>query len=78
MELISIKNKNIEKIPYISAQNVIEKSSVIRFADLVKQLKVINTKELDISFNQRPVIIINNNNGVKQVIPECIIADKKI
>lgn len=78
MELISVKNKNMEKVPYISSQNVVEKSSIIRFADLVKQLKVINTKDLDISYNQRPVIVINNNNGVKQIIPECIVADKKV
>lgn len=78
LELVSIKNKNMEKIPYISSKNVTEKSSMIRFADLVKQLKVINTKEIDISYNQRPVIVINNNNGVKQVIPECIMADKKV
>lgn len=78
MELISIKNKNMEKVPYVSSTNVVEKSSMIRFADLVKQLKVINTKEIDISYNQRPVIVINNNNGVKQIIPECIMADKKV
>lgn len=77
LELVSVKNKNFEIIPYVSSQNVVEKTSIIRFADLVKQLKVCNSKEVDISYNQRPVLIINNGD-VKQIIPECIIADKKV
>ena len=68
LELVSIKNKNFEKIPYISSQNVIEHESVIRFADLVKQLKAVTSKEIDISYGSRPAIVINSN--VKQVIPE--------
>ena len=68
LELVSIKNKNFEKIPYISSQNVVEHESVIRFADLVKQLKAVTSKEIDISYGSRPAIVINSN--VKQVIPE--------
>ena len=68
LELVSIKNKNFEKIPYISSQNVIEHESVIRFADLVKQLKAVTSKEIDISYGSRPAIVINSN--IKQVIPE--------
>ncbi len=68
LELISIKNKNVEKIPYISSQNVIEHESMIRFADLVKQLKAITSKEIDISYGSKPAIVINGN--IKQLIPE--------
>ena len=68
LELVSIKNKNFEKIPYISSQNVVEHESIIRFADLVKQLKAVTSKEIDISYGSRPAIVINSN--VKQVIPE--------
>jgi hypothetical protein len=71
LELVSIKNKNFEKIPYISSQNVVEHESIIRFADLVKQLKAINSKEIDISYGSRPAIVINSN--IKQVIPEIMV-----
>lgn len=69
MELISIKNKNFEKLPYISSQNVVEHETVIRFADLVKQLKLVTTKDLDISFGTRSAIVFNSGN-IKQIIPE--------
>jgi D-lyxose ketol-isomerase len=68
MELVSIKNKNFEKIPYISSQNVVNHESIIRFADLVKQLRAIVSKDIDISFGSRPAIVLNSN--IKQVIPE--------
>lgn len=68
VELISIKNKNFEKIPYLKAQNAIEHESIIRFADLVLQLKAITSKEVDISYGSRPAIVLNGN--IKQLIPE--------
>lgn len=71
LELVSIKNKNIEKIAYISSQNVVEHESIIRFADLVKQLKAINSSEIDISYGSRPAIVLNST--VKQVIPEIVL-----
>lgn len=70
LELVSIKNKNIEKIPYISSQNVVEHESIIRFADLIRQLKAITSKEIDISYGERPAIVINGN--CKQLIPEIV------
>ena len=68
LELISVKNKNFEKIQYISSQNAIEHESIIRFADLIKQLKAITSKELNISYGSRPAIVINSE--IKQIIPE--------
>lgn len=70
LELVSVKNKNFEKIPYVSSQNVFEHTAVVRFADLVKQLKAISSKEVDISYGQRPVLVFNSD--IKQVIPEIV------
>ena len=70
LELVSIKNKNNERIPYINSQNAIYHESIIRFADLVKQLKTITSNELDISYGSRPAIVLNGN--VQQIIPEII------
>ena len=67
LELVSIKNKNFEKIPYTKSQNTFNHEVIIRFADLIKQLKAITTKEIDISYSMNPAIILNSN--VKQLIP---------
>ena len=71
LELISIKNKNKEIIPYKKYQNTIYHESIIRFADLLKQLKALTSNEIDISYGSRPAIVINGN--VKQLIPEILI-----
>ena len=68
VELVSVKNKNFERIPYISSQNAVDHESMIRFADLVNQLKAITSKDLDISYGSKPAIVLNGN--VKQLIPE--------
>ncbi len=68
VKLVSIKNNNYEIIPYISNTNAIEHESMIRFADLIKQLKAINSKEIDISYGNGKAIVINGN--IKQLIPE--------
>lgn len=71
LELVSIKNKNSEKIPYTSSQNVVEHESIIRFADLINQLKAVTSDDLDISYGSRPAIVINSN--IKQIIPEIVV-----
>lgn len=68
LKLISIKNKNYEEIAYDSSTNAFEHESMIRFADLVNQLKAINTPKIDISYGDSPAIVINGN--IKQLIPE--------
>ena len=75
LKLVSIKNKNYEIIPYISSENAFEHESIIRFADLVKQLKAINSKEVDISYGDTPAITINAED-VTQVIPEIRMIDR--
>lgn len=76
VELVSIKNKNFEKIPYIRSQNAMTHESIVRFADLIKQLKAISSKEVDISYGSRPALVINSN--IKQIIPEIKLRDSKI
>lgn len=68
LELVSIKNRNSEKINYINSANPIDHESMIRFADLVKQLKAINKKEITISYGERPAIVLESD--VKLLIPE--------
>ena len=70
LKLVSTKNKNYEIIPYVSKHNFKEYISLIRFADLIKQLKSITTKEIDISYSNNNAIIINSS--VKQIIPEIV------
>lgn len=75
LKLVSIKNKNYEVIPYIRSEGAFEHESIIRFADLIKQLKAINSKEVDISYGDTPAITINAED-VTQVIPEIRMIDK--
>ena len=69
VKLVSIKNKNYEVVPYVSGTNTSEHESIIRFADIVAQLKAIQSKEIDISYGDSPAIVINSD-GLKQLIPE--------
>ena len=75
LKLVSIRNKNYEVIPYIKSENAFEHESVIRFADLIKQLKAINSKEVDISYGETPAITINAED-VTQLIPEIRMVEK--
>lgn len=68
LELVSVKNNNIEKLPYLKCNNVVEHESIIRFADLLNQVKVVTDKELDISYGNRSAIVLNST--FKQIIPE--------
>lgn len=69
VRLVSIKNKNYEVLEYKSFVNTSKHESVIRFADLVNQLKAAQGKEVDISYGDSPAIVINSY-GLKQLIPE--------
>ena len=69
VKLVSIKNHNYEIVPYVSSTNTTEHESIIRFADIVNQLKAINSKEIDISYGDSPAIVINSD-GLEQLIPE--------
>lgn len=68
LELISTKNNNIEKIPYITTDNIKEYEAVIRFADLLNQVKVVTDKELNIFYGNGSAVVLNST--FKQVIPE--------
>ncbi len=69
LKLVSIKSKNYEIINYINYENSLEHESIIRFADLMNQIKAAQGKELDISYGNNPAIVINSY-GLKQLIPE--------
>lgn len=73
LELISIKNKNKEIVDYKSSGNVVPHEAVIRFADLVKQLKAVINPIIDISYGDKPALVLNSN--VKQIIPEIQLED---
>lgn len=75
VQLVSITNKNFERIPYISSENAFVHESIIRFSDLMKQLKAINSKTLDISYGTTPALAINSGEGLVQLIPEIVIDD---
>lgn len=68
VKLVSIKNKNYETILYINSSNTIKHESIIRFADLVAQLKAIKSKDIDISYGDSAIVI--NSGNLKQLIPE--------
>lgn len=69
LKLVSIKNKNYEILDYDSYENSANHESIIRFADLLNQLKAIQGKTLDISYGDSPAIVINSGR-LKQLIPE--------
>jgi hypothetical protein len=69
LKLVSIKSKNYEIIDYIKYDNSLNHESIIRFADLINQVKAAQGKELDISYGNNPAIVINSY-GLKQLIPE--------
>ena len=75
VQLVSITNKNFERIPYISSENAFVHESIIRFSDLMKQLKAMNSKTLDISYGTTPALAINSGEGLVQLIPEIVIDD---
>ncbi len=76
VQFVSITNKNFERIPYISSENAFEHESIIRFSDLMKQLKAMNSKTLDVSYGTTPALAINSGEGLVQLIPEILIDDK--
>lgn len=69
LKLVSIKSKNYEIIDYIKYDNSLNHESIIRFADLINQIKAAQGKELDISYGDNPAIVINSY-SLKQLIPE--------
>ena len=71
LKLVSVKSKNYETIPYKSSLGTYEHESVIRFADLVEQLKAVLTNEIDIGYGETPAIALNAG-SLKQLIPEVV------
>ena len=70
VKLVSVKNKNYEIVKYQSYTNTVEHEAIIRFADIVNQLKAINSEFIDVSYGDSPALVINGN--IKQLIPEIV------
>ena len=68
--MISVLNKNYEKLTYIKSDNVFKRTFMIRFADLVKQLKALQANEVSIYYGNSPAIIIDS--GTKVMLPEIV------
>lgn len=68
--LVSVLNKNYEKLTYIKSDNVFKRTFMIRFADLVKQLKALQANEVSIYYGNSPAIIIDS--GTKVMLPEIV------
>ncbi len=71
VELVSIKSKNSEKLEYIESSNALPHEAIIRFADLAKQLKAITTSHIEISYGNRPAIVVHSG-STKQILPEIV------
>lgn len=71
MKLVSILNNNYEIVPYIRYEEPVDREFIIRFADLVKQIKVITSKEIDISYGETPALVLNSE--IRQLIPEVVL-----
>lgn len=69
IKLISVKNHNYEIVDYDKANDATEDyEAIIRFSDLVNQLKAVLTNTVDISYGNGKAIVINS--AIKQIIPE--------
>ena len=70
LKLVSIKNRNHEYIEYKNSKinTVSNYTAVIRFADLVNQLKTINSKDITIGFGNNKAITLYGD--ILQLIPE--------
>jgi len=72
VKLISVKNHNFEILEYdFPCENVDEDfqyNAIIRFADMLNQLKAIQSESIDVSFGNGKAIVINST--IKQIIPE--------
>lgn len=70
MKLESQKTKNYEIIPYLSTDNLIEKEFCIRFIDLARHIKSIDTPSIRVGYGIRPCLLLYTD--LIQVIP-CVI-----
>ena len=76
LKLISVKNKNFEEVSYQSSENAYDREVVIRFADLVNQLKAVMIPTVEIGYSDFNAISIHSN--IVQLIPEIISTNEKV
>ena len=76
LKLVSIKNKNYEEVPYESAENAYDREVIIRFSDLVNQLKAVTTPQVDFGYSESKAISIHSD--IIMLIPEIINTGNKV
>lgn len=76
LKLVSIKNKNYEEVPYRESTNAYDREAVIRFADLVNQLKAVTTPEVDFGYSEFNAISIHSD--ITILIPEIKNVNEKV
>ena len=69
LKLVSVRSKNYEMLTYKSSVSPENRVVILRFADLLQQIKLLTSKEVDISYGTSPAIVINAPE-MKQLIPE--------
>lgn len=69
LKLVSVRSKNYETLTYKSSVSPEKRVVILRFADLLQQIKLLTSKEVDISYGTSPAIVINAPE-MKQLIPE--------
>lgn len=69
LKLVSVRSKNYEMLTYNSSVSPEKRVVILRFADLLQQIKLLTSKEVDISYGTSPAIVINAPE-MKQLIPE--------
>lgn len=69
LKLVSVRSKNYEILTYKSSVSPEKRVVILRFADLLQQIKLLTSKEVDISYGTSPAIVINAPE-MKQLIPE--------
>lgn len=69
LKLVSVRSKNYEMLTYKSSVSPEKRVVILRFADLLQQIKLLTSKEVDISYGTSPAIVINAPE-MKQLIPE--------
>lgn len=69
LKLVSVRSKNYEMLAYKSSVSPEKRVVILRFADLLQQIKLLTSKEVDISYGTSPAIVINAPE-MKQLIPE--------
>ena len=68
VKLVSPKYHSFEIVKYEKAENANEYSAMLRFDEVINQLKATPSSTVDISYGNGKTVIFNSD--IKQIIPE--------